>query len=74
MSNDRFEWTVKGDETVRGGFKRTAAEAWTIAGKRAAAQLKTSIDSATITVDGDTISVTKATLNREIAAKVKASK
>ncbi|MEU9686134.1 hypothetical protein [Amycolatopsis japonica] len=74
MSNTRFEWTVKGNESVHGGFKHTAAEAWTIAGKRAAAHLKTSIDSATITVGGDTISVTKATLNREIAAKVKASK
>ncbi|MFJ8912349.1 hypothetical protein [Amycolatopsis sp. NPDC102389] len=74
MSNDRFEWTVKGNETVHGGFKRTAAEAWTVAGKRAAGQLKSSIDSAAITVNGDTISVTKNTLAREIAAKVKDSK
>ncbi|WP_340687788.1 hypothetical protein LCL61_17460 [Amycolatopsis coloradensis] len=74
MANNRFEWTVTGSKSTQGGVRRTAAEAWAIAGKRAAGHLKSTIDSATISVSGETISVTKNTLAREIAAKVKASK
>ncbi|MFD6073420.1 hypothetical protein [Amycolatopsis lurida] len=74
MANNRFEWTVKGSERTQGGIKYTAADAWAIAGKRAAGHLKSTIDSAAITVNGETISVTQNTLAREIAAKVKASK
>ncbi|RSN32237.1 hypothetical protein DL990_20195 [Amycolatopsis sp. WAC 01416] len=74
MSKNRFEWIVKTSEITQGGIKYTAAEAWAIAGKRAGAHLKSTIDSAAISVNGETISVTKGTLAREIAAKVKASK
>lgn len=73
MSNNRFEWTITGNDFTQSGSKRTAADAWTIAGKRAAGRLKGIGDMAAIAVNGDTASVTRATLDKVVAAKVKVS-
>lgn len=74
MSNKRVSWDVKGNTFAEGGHAKTVAEAWTVAGKRAADHLVNVMDSVAINVDGDIVSATKGSLAKTIAAKVKASK
>ncbi|MFD6071011.1 hypothetical protein [Amycolatopsis lurida] len=74
MPNNTFAWSVQGNTFAKTGSKPTAEAAWTAARNYADPRLKGVGDMVSISVNGLTTSVTKATLHREIRERIAASK